>query len=134
MDELECPATSQRDGCDLVFVLIEEFASGSCDFSKDSVDHAARFGTDVAFGPFDGFVDHGVWRKAVQEEELGRGADENGLHAWFDGFKSPSCELGDDVAEGDPAGDRFADDRMAQGTVAGLKVLDLRLDGHQVGK
>lgn len=50
----------------------------------------------------------------------------------LDGLESSACELADDVSEGDPAGDRFTDDRVAQGAVAGFEVLDLGLYGEEL--
>ena len=132
--ELEGFAIGQGDGGGVVGECAEGVASGAGDFAEDGVGHASGFGADVAFGPFDGFVDDGVGGEAVEQEELGGAAYEDGLHAGLDGLESPACQMGDDVAEGDPAGDGFSDNGVAEGSVAGLEVLDLGLDGHQVWK
>ncbi len=136
--ELEGFAVGEGDkggkggGVGLVVPGVEGLASGSGDFAEDGVGHASGFGADVVLGPFDGFIDDGVGRKAVQQQKLGRGTDEDGLHTGFDGFKASACELGDDVAKGDPAGNGLSNDRMAQSAVPGIKLFDFWIDWMEV--
>lgn len=132
--EFKGGAAREGDCVGLIVVGIEKLTSGPCDLAEDGVGHATGFGADVPLGPFDGFVYDGVGREAVEEEELGRGTDEDSLHARFDRLESSASKLGDDMAEGDPAGDRFADDCVAEGTIAWFEVLDLGLNWEEIGE
>jgi hypothetical protein len=69
--------------------------------------------------------------ETIVKEELGSASNEDSLHAVLDGFESAAGEFGNDVSERDPADDAFADDRVGEGSISGIEVLDFWLDGME---
>ena len=111
----ERPALTQRDGIEMMVPWrIGLFATHRGDLPQDRVDHSARPDADVSLRPADRFIQHGVGRHSIEQQQLGCPSQQDRSHTRLKLVTLVAAHRLKDVLERTPTPDRVVRDGMCK--------------------